>query len=182
MIRFVNYRHPRPLDAIEVTSRAVGWSRQLSPMLLGPVDLWGEHRALTVENAWQYSKVYAEHWDGTKPTPDWYLWAAAGWDNPVGVRYPMGKGVKPVCSWWNGQALTYLEARRQIYLPLYSRAVVNTPAYAQLRTLYQQNGEITILDFDVQCRNGRTWSEIFNDTSHPFGHGYVLGMMLERGI
>jgi hypothetical protein len=94
----------------------------------------------------------------------------------------MGKGVKPVCSWWDGQALTYLEARRHIYVPIYSKAVLCSPAYGTLRSLYQQKGEVTILDFDVQCRNGRTWSEIFNDADHPFGHGYVLGMMLEKGI
>lgn len=151
-------------------------------MLLGPVDLWGSNRALNVENAWQYSKVYAQHWDGAKPTADWLHWAQAGWADPRGIRYPMGKGIKPVCSYWDGECLDYIEARKRIYLPLYARAVSKTEAYQRLKTLYQERGEVTILDFDVRCRNGRSYREILNDPEYPSGHGYVLGMMLEAGV
>ncbi len=151
-------------------------------MLLGPVDLWGGHKSLTVENAWQYSKVYREHWDGGHPNEDWLPWALEGWINPQGVRYPMGKGHIPVCTWWDGQALDYVSARKRIYLPLYCRAAIRTSAWQRLKALYQERGEVTILDFDVQCRNGRSYEDILNDPKHPFGHGYALGWMLEKGV
>jgi len=42
--------------------------------------------AKTMENAWQYSKVYSEHADEVgNPTQKYWDWAKAGWENPKAV-------------------------------------------------------------------------------------------------
>jgi len=46
---------------VNATSRSKEeWSKALSPFYLGPIALYGRNRAHNLENAWQYSKVYAQ--------------------------------------------------------------------------------------------------------------------------
>src|ERR1700678_425651 len=110
---------------INTTSRAKDyiWT-QLSPFHLGPVKLWGGNWSVNMENAWQYSKVYAEHLDKDgERTKRWIKWAIAGWENPKAIRYPMGRGAKPEYSFWDGEHYSYTQARAKIYIPLYAKLV-----------------------------------------------------------
>lgn len=60
------------------------------------------------------------------------------------MRFPRGRGAKPLYSYWNGKKMSYIEARHQIYAPLYSNAVEKTIAY--LFHLYY--GFLLLLLFD----------------------------------
>jgi len=40
------------------TTSSAGWSRDLSPFIIGPCDLYGGHVFQNMENGWQFSKVY----------------------------------------------------------------------------------------------------------------------------
>jgi len=181
-VRIIGPKDIRPVDAIDTTSRSLGWSRGLSPFFVGPVALYGGHTALNVENAWQFSKVYPEHVgaDGT-PTEDYWEWAKAGWADKRAHRYPMGKGRVPKFSWWDGKALSYLEARRRIYFPLYAKAVSKTSAFHHLLNLYLQLGEVTLWDFDGYDHRalGMTYSDVLNNPERKMGHAFVLGHLLE---
>ena len=42
----------------------------------------------------------------------------------------------PLYSLWDGQKLGYVDARKQIYIPLYSGAVINTPAFTKLKEVF----------------------------------------------
>ena len=56
---------------VNTTSRA-GWSSDLSPFLLGPVPLYKGapiEESQTMENAWQYAKVYKKATLITTPKP-----------------------------------------------------------------------------------------------------------------
>lgn len=101
---------------------------ELSPFHLGPCDLYGGHTATNVENGWQFSKVYPEHWDPGpgRPLESYWLWAASGWQDPRPRRYPFGRARKPVGSWWRGKLLDYITARKRIYAPLYAEQVTGT--------------------------------------------------------
>lgn len=173
---------PVPADAlvINTTSRSRNWSRGLSPMILGPVVVDGL-TACNVENGWQYSKVYAQHWNenAQSPTDEWYRWREVGFTTPRGIRYPMGKGAKPVCSWLHGKSLGYIQARKQIYIPRYAEAVRNTEAFDTLYRLYEDAGEIYLQDFDAYDRGTRTWPEIIDNPKRTMGHAFVLAMLLE---
>ena len=110
-LRVFALRQPKPpgYQLVNVTSKSSSavW-RQLSPMLLGPVALAtprGIVRAHSVENAWQYSKVYPVGPLGQpfvdaagEPNDAYYSWARAGWESPVAVRFPMGRGARPLYS------------------------------------------------------------------------------------
>lgn len=170
---------------INTTSRASGvdsWSRGLSPFFLGPVELYGGARSHNVENAWQYAKVYKRHVgsDGN-PTQDYFEWAQEGWRTQRAVRYPMGKGTFPEYSWWDGQKLSYVEARKKIYVPLYTKAVVDTKAFEKLCELHEKLDEIWLWDFDGydHVKLAKSLKEVLNDPAKKMGHAFVLAMILE---
>ncbi len=174
--------------------------RELSPMLLGPVELVDrEYRypAKNVENAWQYSKVYKEHLchggfcrDEPNPHPNgkWWKWAHAGWEKKTADRYPMGKGAVPEFSWWDDQPLDYISAREKIYIPLYQEAVRKYQLEKLLRLWeWSKGNNITLVDFDAYNHHalGMTLDDVLYDPTRKMGHGFVLAMMLEeldRGV
>jgi len=159
--------------------------RPLSPMLLGPVPLYSGMWSKTMENAWQYAKVYPQHLNpghGWEVTTPYWNWARAGWGNPRAVRYPMGKGTRPEFSLWAGDMLGYIDARRRIYIPLYAQAVRmhELALFFYLRNLALA-GDLVLVDFDAYDHRalGYSWDDVINDEKRKMGHGFVLAMMIE---
>lgn len=167
---------------VNVTSQSRGWQRELSPFLLGPVPLYDKHVAKNMENGWQYAKVYRTFLtpDG-EISPAYFEWAQRGWDDPRGQRYPMGKGAIPEFSYWNGKRLSYVDARKEIYLPLYAKAVVRTKAFEQLQALVRQQ-PVTLIDFDVYSTGTTALGVSLHDPKKKFGHGFVLYGLLTGEI
>ena len=202
-LRVFALRRPKPpgYQLVNVTSRSSSavW-RQLSPMLLGPVALEtprGAVRAHNVENAWQYSKVYAVGPLGQpfvdaagEPNDAYYSWARAGWESPAAVRFPMGRGARPLYSIGlpagaAGAAgavnhLGYVESRRRLYAPAYAAAAEASPAYAALVDLYRSGVPIGLVDFDGWDHVGQGYSlaDALNEPRVKFGHAFVLAGML----
>lgn len=173
---------PKDKIVINTTSRSNNWSRGLSPFFCGPVNLYDIYVAQNVENAWQYAKVYEKHVDADQnPNDDYFAWAQFGWNKKTADRYPMGKGAKPLYSWWDGQKFTYIEARRKIYAPLYARAVEVTDAFKQLKALYESEDEIWLLDFDGYDfrKLNMSFEDVMNCESKKMGHAFVIAMLLE---
>lgn len=186
MIRIIGPKRDKktylvPDNLINTTSRSNDWSRGLSPFYLGPVYLYDFYTASNVENALQFCKVYPEHVDSdNNPTDEYWKWAKAGWADKYAHRYPMGKGAKPLYSLWKGQKLTYVQARKVIYAPIYRDAVINTNAFKRLRELYEQ-GDIALWDFDGYDHHslGMSYKDVINDPNLKMGHAFVLAMILE---
>ena len=175
-------RAPEGATVIDTTTRSKTWSRGLSPMIVR----W---RDMKVENVWQYTKVYPQHWDSIKgvPTAEWFEWRNEGARKDWADRYPMGKGAKPICSWWGlnpGHSYDYIEARKQIYVPVYSEAVRFTDAFLNLKMIHQAEGDIWLRDFDGydHIKMGRTLDEVLNDPGRKMGHAFVLAHLLEGGF
>lgn len=188
MIYVVGPRHKTPTDAlvINTTSRSSNWSAGLSPFFLGPVNLYSGYVSKNVENAWQYSKVYEYYLEEDGSIGERYFqWAKDGWDNVRAVRYPMGKDAnKPLYSYWEGVTLSYIEARKKIYIPLYFGAVKQTKAFEKLQSIYKENPNIYLWDFDAHNLVPGTFDywELWNNDQIKVGHAYVLAMMLEQLI
>jgi hypothetical protein len=165
---------------INTTSRSNHWSRGLSPFYLGPVELYGGHVSLNFENAWQYAKVYEEDADDGEPSSRYWEWALAGWASEKAHRYPKGKGRKPLYSLWDGEKLSYVEARKKIYIPLYAREVRKTSAFAHLKMLHDMD-DVVLWDFDGYDHRklGMSYDDVINSETRKCGHGFVLAMMLE---
>jgi hypothetical protein len=167
---------------VNTTARSGLWS-DLSPFKLGPCDLYGGRVSVNVENAWQYAKLYACHADEEgNPTDAYWRWAEEGWANPRAVRYPMGRGARPLCSLWNGQRLGYIEARKQIYGPLYAAAVTRTEGWRALQRVYQEEGVLVLRDYDGydHAALGMSLGEVLNNPTRKMGHAFVLAMLLAQ--
>jgi hypothetical protein len=177
-----NYKMPERATIINTTSRSVNWSRSLSPFFCGPVNLYGGYKSVNVENAWQFSKCYEYYLESDGAVGERYFkWAQDGWNDTHAHRYPMGKGVVPLYSIWDGEKLTYVEARKKIYIPLYSSAVIKTSAFAKLKKLYEENKDIYLWDFDAHGLKPGTFDywDLWNNPNIKVGHAYVLAMLLE---
>lgn len=181
MIKIIGPRDKKDPKAINACSSSNNW-KGLSPFLIGPSELYDGMTSKNMENAWQYSKVYAAHADSSgEPTEAYWQWAKMGWDKAWADRYPMGRGAIPLYSLWGGQKLGYIEARKTIYMPLYAKAVANTEAFRALKELYLKEGTVTLWDFDGYdyLSLGMTLEEVLNEPTRKMGHAFVLAMLLE---
>jgi len=193
MLKVIGYKDLNWVDekkVINTTSHSNNFSKGLSPFFLGPCKLYDDYTSKNVENAWQYSKVYARFLDkDDNPTADYFKWAQEGWNKKYAVRYPMGKGMKPAYSWWAGEKLSYVEARKKIYIPLYAEAVKKHSSFKKLKDMYeiyvQTLGEdMYLLDFDGYDHKelNMTYDEVIHSEKRKMGHAFVLAMLLEKHI
>ena len=89
-------------------------------------------------------------------------------------------------SWWNQKKLNYIEARKEIYIPLYKQ-IVKTQAFKYLKMEYNkcvENNEILYLeDFDGYDHKqiNKSYYDVIHDHKKKMGHAFVLGMILEFG-
>lgn len=166
--------------AIDTTSKSGRWAG-LSPFNLGPCDLYNGRIAQNMENAWQFAKVYSQHTD-TKldPTPDYWAWAERGWADPKPHRYPMGRGAKPLYSFWDGTRLGYIDARKTIYGPLYAACVRRTESFRDLQELVAGGQDVTLRDYDGYDHDGLGMSltDVLNNPKRKMGHAFVLKALL----
>ncbi|MGR3295898.1 MAG: DUF6939 family protein [Candidatus Bathyanammoxibius sp.] len=178
------WHKPMPPGVRVSTVMNSGVFRMLSPFVLGPVKTYEGMSARNVENAWQYSKVYARHAKEGEPTVEYYPWRDDGWANERAIRYPMGKGAVPEFSLWDGRKLGYVEARKAIYAPVYAKAVEDTEAFDMLRKLYDQPGALILLDYDAYDHHalGMHLTEVIDNPKRKMGHAFVLAMMLEGSL
>jgi hypothetical protein len=176
---------PEGATVINTTSRSANWSRALSPFFLGPVDLYGDFKAQNVENAWQFSKVY-EYYTDDKGDPDqnYFVWASEGWADKKAHRYPMGRDIKPLYSYWDGEKLTYVEARKKIYIPLYAGAVRKTYAFDKIKKMHEEGETLYLWDFDGYNHKAYdlSFDQVINNPDRKMGHAFVIAMLLEGYI
>jgi hypothetical protein len=171
---------------VNTTSKAkANWETDLSPFSLGPCPLYGGYTATNVENAWQYCKVYKQHLDSQgNLTEDYWAWARNGWSDSTPRRYPMGRGAKPEYSLWKGQKLGYIDARKQIYAPLFAEAVLKTKGWQKLLGLYETREIVVLRDYDGYRHDltlrPMSLSDVLNCPNKIMGHAFVLKMLLTK--
>lgn len=177
---------PDGFTVINTTSRDTGnIGKELSPFFLGPVELYEGRTAKNMENAWQFSKVYVEFTnEALKPTEKYFKWAHKGWSDSFAHRYPYGKGAIPLYSYWkifqNGvwveKYWKYISARKNIYFPLYAKAVFKTKAYAELKARVDNGEKIALWDFDGydHAKRQMSYQEVVNNEQYKCGHAFVL--------
>ena len=131
----------------------------------------------------KYSKVYANRVDeNCDPTENYFEWAKSGWNSSYAQRYPMGKGAKPLYSYWDGEKYSYIEARQKIYIPLYRKAVLKTNAFKKLKEMYDAGEKLVLWDFDGYdfIKQGKSYEEMLNDPTKALGHSIVICGLLEE--
>lgn len=180
------HRNDLPDDSIviDTTSRSGTWTRGLSPFIIEGGYLYDKYYAKSVENAWQASKVYSQFVDDNNdPTIEYFKWAENIWNSTYAYRYPMGRDAKPLYSYWNGQKFGYVEARKKIYIPLYSRGVIKTDAFNKLLDIYRTTDkDIYLVDFDGYNHKkiGMSLADVANSPTKKMGHAFVIYDLLQR--
>jgi hypothetical protein len=86
----------------------------------------------------------------------------------------MGKGAKPDFSFLDGKKLTYIEARKAIYIPAYFQKLELYCAGECSRLAQMlETGDVWLWDFDGRITE-QTWDEIVNDATKPLGHCFLI--------
>jgi hypothetical protein len=87
--------------------------------------------------------------------------------------------------WWDGQQrLQKVEARKQIYVPLYVEQVVTRPFFKRLKKVWEEDikpdpeNSLYLMDFDAYEYGTMTMSQVLNNPAESMGHGFVLAMLL----
>ena len=164
-----------PRDAVIIdTTSSSGQFRELSPFILPAPP------AKNLENLWQFSKVYPNQvYASGEPTPEWESWRRQGWDDKRAHRYPMGKGAIPLYSFWQGEHLDYIQARKRIYITEYAKNVIKTESFNCLTDL-DDTQNIILLDYDAYDHEklGMTLVDVANEPERKMGHAFVLLMIL----
>ena len=166
---------------IDVTSHATDIFRQLSPLYLGPIDLYDGYISRNMENAWQYTKVCRNHIGiSGDPMPEYFEWALSGWYSPFANPHAC-HGLPAVYHWWAGRKLDRITAQREIALPLYCTAAKKTEAYAQLKQLYDSGKNICLIDYDGfdYESEGLTPNDIISSPTQVLGQSFMLKWLLE---
>lgn len=172
---------PPGFNVIDITYLSCSWSRELSPLLLGPCPLYGGYVAQNVENAWSFSHVYEEHALDGNPTEQYFEWAQQGWGEVWGHRYPMGKDRSPLFFYWEGKKQSVSESRK-VFAKLYAKAVVKTYAFGQVKIMAENGDRICFKDFNGYdyTKKGMTLKEAIQCPDHQISHGFVLALLLGK--
>ena len=190
-IASMNLRGARavPIDAnsvkLNVTSAQRTLSldrRDFSPMT--PIE-GGYKGYWNYESRWQSGKIF-EGID-EKMSKDW--WKA---QTKPKRRYPKGKGKTILCARFEGYEdigdMDYVTARKTVYVKEYYDLIKDRERTLYWKKLLEEGQSITIYDFDgprtddkgVTCLelNEDLLRDKINDLKFPFGHGYIVGMIL----
>jgi len=185
MIYAVSFKHVIPEDVIrlDVTSRSSNWGQLFSPFNVGPVELYDGYTAFNIENAFQFSRVYAEYSTVYgEPAKHYWEWAQNGWKNHKPIKYPMGAWNKHLYHWWCHKKISDLEAQNQIFLPLYKKAIIKTSAFQRLKEMFETSKkDIYLVDFEGYNHRflEQTWDNVINNPDRPVGQAFALCMILE---
>lgn len=198
--------------------------------VLGPYELKDE-KGRIMENLYQYSKIYEKVpatiqrysrwdpkiiWQHPKEThivngqiqPAYWDWREKGMNNPFAVRYPVGFGNMHKCLYSikdkdnPEEKLDYIEARKQIYIPVYCELVKKQEKFWELKEMLDNGKNLLIIEVDGPHQESLKYYKnkynvdddfiqqdtmlateenlriMMNDPKHAYGHSYVLSMAL----
>ena len=151
---------------IDLTSRNSNhsFSRQVSPFFVGPVTGPDGASSDSLEVFWQIGKVFPHHDNNGTPNADYFAYREAMYSKKQGeipkpiMRHPyheFGYEAEDMLYWayWDIEKqeytrLSYLEARKKVYVPEYAKLVANSNALKWMKSLLDRGHKIALLDFD----------------------------------
>jgi len=119
--------------------------------------------------------------------PEYYTWRQSIFDCRHPIRYPNGRGDKyaSTCAFalniLTKQRLTYIPARKEIYVKEYARLARATKEYPEILDMFRSGKSLCIIEVDVPDNtvlNMDKLKALLEDPSKAFGHGLVLAMCL----
>lgn len=151
-------------------------------------------------------------------TPKYRAWRSAGMKFKSAIRYPVGFDYRHKCvaSWWcpectshevcnhEGEYMDYIQARKNIYMPLYCNSVIKHDLFRDLLGLLLNGVNLLIIDVDGPHQELLSYYQekygvgsdfindnavdvtndnmqiLLSDSKKPFGHGYCLAIALYK--
>lgn len=188
MITCLSFKHHIPDDTIVIDCTSNSDSdmgRALSPFNVGPIETYDGDFAYNIENLYQFSKVYFCHNNDGEPTDAWNEWRINGWHTRKPIKHPFGAWNHCLYWMWDGKKMDRLQAQKEIFISNYSKAIVKTPAFQELKKLYNTTDtNIILIDyegFDHRLLN-MSWDDVVNHKDWPIGQAFVCAMLLEGHI
>jgi hypothetical protein len=156
--------------------------RDFSPMT--PIE-GGYYGYWNFESRWQSGKIF----EGIDEKVSKAWWKA---QLEAKRRYPKGKGKRVLCARFEGYEdrgdMDYVTSRKEVYCKEYYEMIKDRERTLYWKKLLEEGEDITIYDFDgprnedksVTCLelSEKLLKEKVKDLSVPFGHCYVVGMVL----
>ena len=140
-------------------------------------------RSKTVENAWQFLKVWPEE-DGWNEAE-----ALTAFGSDCAIRYPRGRGKKAIGHHWHetGELIDYVEARQRIYLPLYLKMLELPDRVEIIERLKNQAAikPVSIWDFDSYGIKAVGLTNIFDTIFYekrPFAHAFIVAIAVRNEV
>lgn len=138
------------------------FAKDVSPFFVGPIVSPDGITAHIFEHYWQASKVFPCHLDDKGNIKDEYWkWREDWFKKPKVTDKTASRRPHSLLGYNdsdclfsvyfnNGtwERLSYVEARKKIYISDYAKYVVKTDAFKWLKSLYEQGKKIAIVDFD----------------------------------
>jgi hypothetical protein len=137
-------------------------------------------RSLTVENAWQFLKIWPDEpgWNETE--------ALEAFRSTCAIRYPRGKGARAVAHHWgaDGSQLNYVEARRRIYVPCYLEMLSKPDRTEIIGRLRDLAADTPVYVWDPDSYNIGQFgmsdlTEAVEFTEKPFAHALVVALAVQ---
>ena len=215
---------------IDVTSRVIrdkefmdkhpNFHKDVSPFFLGPLISSDGLKCHIFEHFWQASKVFPCHLMLGEISDDFWEWRKSWYDkkrviNKIESRRPHSLlGYKDSDALFSViyeegeyKRLTYVEARKKLYITEYAKLVIKTSSYKWIKKLYDEGRKIALVDFDGYnyyydvakeklyntYRNKvnvskeeylklNTMKDVVNCGFTPMGHSFIIKMLLEGDI
>lgn len=144
-----------------------------------------------------------------EPNDTYWKWRKKGMKNKYKVRYPVGFRHRSKCLYAikegtknKRKKLGYIDSRKQIYLPIYSKLVKKMDQFKELKERLFDGENLLIIEVDGPHQESLQYyidkynvdkdfiekstvkidplsiDIMLNDPKHPFGHGYCLAVAL----
>ena len=157
---------------VDVTSRVIcdkefinnhpSFAKDVSPFFVGPITSSDGLTAHIFEHYWQASKVFPCHVDDKgNIKKEFWNWRKSWFDKervtdksasrrPHSLLGYKDKDCLFSVYYANGvwERLSYVEARKKIYIPDYAKYIVQTESYKWLKKQYDDGKKIALVDFD----------------------------------
>ncbi len=140
-------------------------------------------RSQTVENAWQFLKVWQDEGGWQRDE------AMEAFRSTCAIRFPRGKGKKAIGSYWgkDDSVISYVEARRVIYVPCYLEMLEREDRAVLIERLRRSAMEqpVYIWDFDsydiTRC-GMKAIPEAIEYEPRPFAHAFIVALAVKGSL
>lgn len=155
-------------EIVDVTSSSKSTYRLLSPFFPHgniPIPGMPDQKAMSVEGIWQGLKVFENH------DIDYALFQN---DSMKGLKRTARKFGNPIGHKYYDELLSYLKARKMIYLPSYKYVLEKIPSVTVLIEKIKEistNKDVVLLDYNTNI-------DIYN-TTKPLSHAGLIKLFIE---